>query len=206
MPQKSWMKDRLKDHFLLKSRRECYRSRAAYKLQEINQKYQIISPGETILDLGAAPGSWTQIIVENLKGRGSVVSVDLLPIEPLDGAKIVQGDVREKSVQMILKELAPRGFDVIVSDMAPHTTGIHHADTSNSADLVILVLDLCLTLLKPGGSFVAKVFEGVEYKEVQMKAKSLFSFVKSCSPKASLSKSREIYLVALDFQFPVLRK
>jgi 23S rRNA (uridine2552-2'-O)-methyltransferase len=161
---KAWFKNRLNDHFLKKSRQEAFRSRAAYKLEEIDQKYKILKPGQSILDLGAAPGSWSQYAVRALKGRGKVIAIDLL------------------------------------RDMAPDTTGVHYADTENSAQLVHLALDIAEKLLKPNGSFVAKVFEGAEYKELLQRTKSLFGFAKSFNPKASLNRSRELFLVAQNFK------
>jgi len=200
MPNKSWFQARLKDPFLLKARRENYRSRAAYKLQEINEKYRLIKPGQSLLDLGAAPGSWTQIALEILRGKGKIIGVDLLDIDPIENAILLKGDIRDLQIQNEIRKLCPQGFDTIISDMAPNTTGVHHADTANSAELVSLVLELCPIFLKPGGSLAAKVFEGGEYKELHSKVKSMFGFAKSFNPKASLSKSREVYIVAMNFQ------
>ncbi|MDD2997833.1 MAG: RlmE family RNA methyltransferase [Candidatus Riflebacteria bacterium] len=197
---KAWFKNRLNDHYLQKSRADDYRSRAAYKLEEIDQKYRLIRPGMKILDLGAAPGSWTQYALRKVAGKAKIVAIDLLEIAPIEGATILQGDIRDQQKQAQIIELAPNGLDLILSDMAPDTTGVHYADTENSAILVHLALDIAEKLLKPGGSFVAKVFEGAEYQQLLQRAKKLFGFAKSFNPKASLNRSRELFLIAQDFK------
>ena len=197
---KAWFKNRLNDHYLNKARSEDYRSRAAYKLEEIDQKYRLIKPGMKVLDLGAAPGSWSQYVLRKCKGRGKVIAIDLLEIEPIKGAIILQGDIRDPEKQSKIIELAAGKLDLILSDMAPDTTGVHHADTENSALLVHLALDIAEKLLKPGGSFVAKVFEGSEYQELHRRTKSMFGFAKSFNPKASLNRSRELFLIAQNYK------
>jgi 23S rRNA (uridine2552-2'-O)-methyltransferase len=200
MSNKSWYQARLKDPFLLKARKENYRSRAAYKLQEMLEKYPLCRSGNKVLDVGAAPGSWTQVLLEKVGTKGLVIGVDLLPIEELAGAHLLTGDICDLAVQESIKKLCPQPFDAIFSDMAPNTTGIHHADTGQSVELVNLVLDLCPHWLKTGGHFIAKVFEGAEYKELHTKVKSLFGFAKSYKPSASLAQSREIYLIGQDYR------
>lgn len=200
MAAKAWFKNRLNDRYLLKSRADNYRSRAAYKLEEIDEKYKLIKPGQKILDLGSAPGSWTQYVLRKTNGKAKIIAIDLLEISPIDGTIFIQGDIRDEKNQKTILELAPNGLDVILSDMAPDTTGVHHADTENSAMLVHLALDMVEKLLKPGGSFVAKVFEGSEYKELLDRTKSLFSFAKSFNPKASLNRSRELFMIAQNFK------
>lgn len=200
MAAKAWFKNRLNDHFLLKARADDFRSRAAYKLEEIDQKYQLIKKGFKILDLGAAPGSWSQYAMRKTDGRAAIIAIDLLEIEPIDGVTIIKGDIRAEANQAEILRLAPKGLDLILSDMAPDTTGVHHADTENSALLVHLALDIAEKLLKPGGAFVAKVFEGAEYKALLDRTRSLFGFAKSFNPKASLNRSREIFLVAREFK------
>lgn len=197
---KAWFKDRLNDHYLQKSRVDDYRSRAAYKLEEIDQKYKLIKPGMKILDLGAAPGSWTQYALRKVNGKAKIVAIDLLEIAPIEGAIILQGDIRDPQKQAQIIELAPNGLDLILSDMAPDTTGVHFADTENSALLVHLALDIAEKLLRQGGNFVAKVFEGAEYQQLLQRTRKLFGFAKSFNPKASLTRSREIFLVAMDFK------
>lgn len=197
---KSWFKKRLNDTYLKKSRIEDYRSRAAYKLEEIDQKYGIIKSGNKILDLGAAPGSWSQYAIRKTGGKAKVIAIDLLEIRTIEGVKILQGDIRDEENQQEITLLASGKLDVILSDMAPNTTGLHYADTENSALLVGLALDIAEKLLKPGGNFVAKVFEGVEYQGILQRTKKLFTFAKSFNPKASLNRSRELFLVAQNFK------
>ncbi len=197
---KAWYKNRLNDHYLLKARADNYRSRAAYKLEEIDKKYRLLRPGQKILDLGAAPGSWSQYAMRTLKGRGSIIAIDLLEIEPIKGVTIIQGDFLDESNQEKIIELAPEGLDLILSDIAPDTTGIHHADTDSSVKMVNLALDMAEKLLKPKGSLVAKVFEGGEYHLLLRRAKGMFQMAKSFHPKASLSRSRELFLVAQNYK------
>lgn len=197
---KAWFKNRLNDHFLQKARAESFRSRAAYKLEEIDGKYKLIKPGQKILDLGAAPGSWSQYAMRKVAGKAKIIAIDLLEVDPIEGVIILQGDIRDEKNQAQITELAAGKVDVILSDMAPDTTGVHYADTENSALLVHLALDIVEKLLKPGGSFVAKVFEGAEYHALLQRARKLFGFAKSFNPKASLNRSREIFLVATDYK------
>ncbi len=200
MPNPGWFKNRLQDPYFRKAHRENYRSRAVYKLQEIQEKYQLIRSGQRILDLGAAPGSWTQYAVEQAGRTGKVIGIDLLPIQPLEGATLLEGDINDPVMQEQIHQFAPKGFDVIMSDMAPNTTGVHHADAGNSVELVHVALDLSKLWLKNGGSFVAKVFEGSDFRELHERFKKLFGFAKSFKPKASLSASRETYLVGKEFK------
>ncbi|NLI75574.1 MAG: RlmE family RNA methyltransferase [Candidatus Riflebacteria bacterium] len=200
MPNPTWFRKRLQDPFLKKAHREDLRSRAAYKLQEIADKYKLIHSYSKVLDLGCAPGSWTQVVRRFLGPKGLVVGIDLLPVEPVEGATLLQGDITDPAMQAAIGRLCPGGFDLILSDMAPHTTGIHHADTERSAELVGLVLDLCGRWLKPGGACLAKVFEGAEYPALRQRAKGLFGFAKTVTPEASLARSREVYLLGTGFR------
>lgn len=200
MTNKAWFKERLQDPFLLKARQDDYRSRAAYKLIEIAGKYGIIRPGFTVLDLGAAPGSWSQIALKLAGKKGTVVAIDLLDIANIDHVNIIKGDLRDAQVIAKAESFTPKGFDAIISDAAPDTTGVHFADSSDSTELVHSILDLYIPLLKPGGSFTAKVFEGSEFKKLLDRIRKLFKFAKSFSPKASLSRSREVYVVAQGYE------
>ncbi|RCK80410.1 MAG: 23S rRNA methyltransferase [Candidatus Ozemobacter sibiricus] len=205
MPDRHWIRRRLHDPFLKKAHREDFRSRAAYKLQEIAEKYKLIQSHSKVLDLGCAPGSWCQVVRRCLGPKGLVIGVDLLPVEPIDGVTLLQGDLTDPAVQDRITSLCPGGFDVILSDMAPHTTGIHHADTERSAELVGLVLDLCARWLKPGGAMLAKVFEGAEYPALRQRARTLFRFAKTVTPEASLARSREVYLLGQGYHGPTSR-
>ena len=199
MSNKTWFKNRLHDHYLLKSREDNYRSRAAYKLEELDQKYRLIKPGMKILDLGAAPGSWSQYAMRKTSGKAKIVAIDLLEIVPIENVTVIKGDIRDEENQAKILELCPKGLDLIMSDMAPDTTGVHYADTENSVILVNLALDIAERLLKPKGNFIAKVFEGGEYNSLLKRTRSMFEFAKSCNPKASLSRSRELFMVAQGF-------
>lgn len=200
MSNKAWFQNRLNDHYLLKSRADSYRSRAAYKLEELDQKYKLIKPGAKILDLGAAPGSWSQYALRKTNGKAKIIAIDLLDIEPIENVTIIKGDIRDPENQKKILELAPNGLDLIMSDMAPDTTGVHYADTENSFLLVSLALDIAEKLLKPKGNFVAKVFEGAEYNDLLRRTRSMFDFAKSCNPKASLNRSRELFMVAQGYK------
>lgn len=192
----------MQDPFLKKAHREDYRSRAAYKLQEIEEKYKLLQSHSKVLDLGCAPGSWCQLVRRCLGPKGLVIGVDLLAVEPIEGVTLLQGDLTDPAVQDRITSLCPGGFDLILSDMAPHTTGIHHADTQRSAELVTLVLDLCARWLKPGGAMLAKVFEGAEYPALRQRARTLFRFAKTVTPEASLARSREVYLLGQGYHGP----
>lgn len=200
MSNKAWYQNRLNDHYLLKSRQDAYRSRAAYKLEELDQKYKLIKSGGKILDLGAAPGSWSQYAIRKTAGKAKIIAIDLLEIQPIENVTIIKGDIRDPENQAKILELCPNGVDLIMSDMAPDTTGVHYADTENSVILVNLALDIAEKLLKPKGNFIAKVFEGAEYNALLKRTKSMFEFAKSCNPKASLSRSRELFMVAQGFR------
>lgn len=200
MSNKNWIKRRLNDFYLKQAHKENYRSRAVYKLKEIIEKYNILRKNFKVLDLGCAPGSWCQYIRQNLNEKGLIVGVDIQNVEPIDGVIIINGDFTDAKIQEQVLSMAIEGYDLILSDMAPNTTGIRDADSYRSFELVNLVLDLCPKLLKRGGSLIAKVFEGAEYKLLQNKAKTMFEFVKTSTPAASLSRSREVYLVAINFK------
>lgn len=200
MTNRNWFKKRLSDPFLLQARREGFRSRAAFKLLEILKKYSLVAFGDAVLDIGSAPGSWMQVLRKTVGKKGRVVGIDLLNISPLPGCVFFQGDIRSEEGQRNVIASCPQGFKAIFSDVAPNTTGVHHADCANSVELVQLILDLGKQCLQPGGAFVAKVFEGEEYKELHSRAKEGFDFAKSYKPKASLVESREVYLIGKGFR------
>ncbi len=203
MANKAWFQQRLRDPFLQRAHRENYRSRAAYKLLEIQEKHRILAAGNRVLDLGCAPGSWTQVVAKIVGAKGVVIGIDLLDTEPVEGATLVRGDFTDMRIRTdLLARFGGKKCDAVLSDMAPNTTGIHHADTERSRELVDLALSTAIEMLKPGGHFVAKVFEGPEYRELLMRAKKAFEFAKSFAPEASLKHSREIFLVAKGFRGP----
>jgi len=200
----SWLKEHFDDEYVKLSQKEGYRSRAIYKLKEIQQKDNLIRPNMQVVDLGAAPGGWSQYAVELVGGNGRVVASDILPIDPLPFVEFIQGDFTEESVlndilAVLNKSEENSKADVVISDMAPNVTGVETIDQPKSIYLCELSLDMARLILKPGGSFVAKVFQG-DGSDVFIKdVKSSFRKVKIRKPKASRSRSREVYVVAQNF-------
>jgi 23S rRNA (uridine2552-2'-O)-methyltransferase len=186
---KQWMQRHLTDPYVRKARKEGYRSRAAYKLLEIDEKEKLFRPGQSVLDLGAAPGGWSQVAAQKVKPGGKVVAIDLLPVAPIPGVEIRQGDFREQ-----LGELAP--MDIVLSDVSPNLSGIRDADQARSLELLLAAIDVCRELLKPGGVFVTKAFHGGAFEEAHAALEKAFAKVKVVKPAASRGESRETYFVA----------
>ncbi len=183
------MQRHVNDHYVKKARKEGYRSRAAYKLLEIDEKEKLFRPGQMVLDLGAAPGGWSQVAAQKVKPTGKVIAIDLLPIAPIAGVEVRKGDFREQ-----LGDLAP--MDIVLSDVSPNLSGIRDADQARSLELLLAAIDVCRKLLKPGGTFVTKAFHGCAYDDAVAELKKAFSNVKVVKPAASRGESRETYLVA----------
>jgi 23S rRNA (uridine2552-2'-O)-methyltransferase len=195
---KAWMQEHVSDEFVKKAQREGYRARAAYKLMEIDDKDHLIRPGMTIVDLGAAPGSWSQVAVQRLKGSGHVIALDLLEMQPLAGVEFIQGDFREDAVLRQLEDaLNGRQVDLVISDMAPNISGISDVDQARAAYLTELALDFSMKWLKPGGHFLVKVFAGSGFDEIVNSMRSHFEKVVTRKPKASRDRSSEVYLLGL---------
>lgn len=198
---RAWMHQHLTDPYVRQSQKDGYRARAAYKLQEIDEALHLIRPGQCVVDLGSAPGAWSQYLARKLQpqadGGGTLlVAVDLLPMEPIAGVQFVQGDFREDAVLARLEQqLAGRRADVVVSDMAPNLSGIASADAARISHLVELAVDFAVHTLQPQGSLVAKVFHGSGYSQLVRLFKDRFEQVKPIKPQASRSKSAETYLV-----------
>ena len=183
------------------ARRDGWRSRAVYKLEEIDQKERLLKPGMVCVDLGAAPGSWSQYVTEKLKGKARIVAVDLLAMDSLPEVEFVQGDFREDEVlQQLLDAIGEEGADLVMSDMAPNISGTKAVDQPRSMYLVELALDMARRVLKPGGSFICKVFQGEGFDEFVRDARNSFERVRVMKPKASRAGSREMYLVARNYQ------
>jgi 23S rRNA (uridine2552-2'-O)-methyltransferase len=199
---RAWIERHLADPYVRAATREGYRSRAAYKLIEIDDRDRLIRPPATVVEFGAAPGSWTQVIVQRLTDRagrlrGRVVALDLLPIEPIEGVQAIQGDFRDEAVERALAEaLQGRTADLIVSDMSPNLTGIDAADAARSQDLCDLVLQFALNHLKPGGDLLVKAFHASGYSQYVQELKKRFSSVVMRKPAASRPGSAEVYLLA----------
>lgn len=195
----------VQDHFFREAKREGYVSRAAYKLLEIDEKKRILRPGDRVLDCGAAPGSWMQVAAARVGPKGFVVGIDLQAIRQRFGGpnlRFVKGDLCETPAETLLSLAGEpaRPYDVVLSDMAPSTSGDHSADHFRSVRLCEAVLDRCASVLRPGGNLVMKVFEGSEYPALVKRATSLFDSAKGYKPKASRSESTEMYVVATGFQ------
>jgi 23S rRNA (uridine2552-2'-O)-methyltransferase len=195
---KAWMQEHVNDEFVKRAQREGYRARAAYKLMEIDDKDHLIKPGMTIVDLGATPGSWSQVAVQRLQGKGRVIALDLLEMQPIAGVDFIQGDFREEAILNHLEEmLNGRAVDLVIADMAPNMSGISLVDQANAAYLTELALEFSLKWLKPGGHFLVKVFIGTGFDEIVRNMRAGFEKVATRKPKASRDRSSEVYLLGL---------
>lgn len=191
------MQEHERDQYVKKSRSEGYRSRASYKLLALDEKDRLLRPGMTVVDLGAAPGGWSQVVAEKIGSKGCIVASDILPMDTLADVTFVQGDFTEESVlEEILAALGDQQADLVISDMAPNMSGIRAVDQPAAMYLVELALDLSLRVLKPGGSFVAKIFQGEGFDAFLAEVRPHFNRVVIRKPDASRPRSREIYLVA----------
>ena len=198
---KAWMREHINDPYVQKARAEGYRSRAAYKLLELDKKDRLLVPGQLLVDLGAAPGSWSQVAVARLGSKGRVVAVDLLPMEPLPGVQFVQGDFREQKVQdALLVALGGRKADLVISDLAPNISGIGVSDQARSMHLCELALDFARQCLKPGGSLLVKAFQGAGFTEFLAGMRKSFVKVGSRKPEASRGRSSEMYLLGRGYK------
>ncbi len=197
----SWRDRQERDPYVQQARREGWRSRAVYKLQQIDEKERILRPDMVCVDLGSAPGSWSEYVSSRLKQRVRIVAVDLLPMDAIPAVQFVQGDFEEDAVfQELLDAVGKDGADLVLSDMAPNISGIKGVDQPKSMYLVELALDMARQILKPGGSFICKVFQGEGFDQFVVDARSSFKKVRVMKPKASRAGSREVYLVARNYQ------
>ena len=192
-----WMHEHLSDEFVKKAQKEGYRSRAVYKLLEIVEKKAIIRNGDKVLDLGAAPGGWSQVAAKIVGSQGKVIASDILPIELIDGVDFLQGDFTEQSVYDDLLVMTDGAkVDVVLSDMAPNMSGQLSVDQPKSMYLAELAIEMAIKTLNPGGSFVVKVFQGDGFDVFVQNAKKAFKKVSVIKPKASRPRSKEVYLLA----------
>jgi 23S rRNA (uridine2552-2'-O)-methyltransferase len=184
-----------------KARAQGYRSRAAFKLLEVNSRERLLIPGAKVADLGAAPGGWAQVVAEKVGPRGKVVAVDLLAIAPLAGVTVLRGDFRDPQVQAALTAAAGGDrFDVVLSDLSPNLSGIASADQARAAELVRAALQFSREHLRPDGALLVKVFQGAEFEDVLREMKASFKKVRVLKPAASRDESRETYLLARDLR------
>ena len=192
-----WLREHFDDPYVQRAQQEGWRSRAAFKLQEIDSAERLIFPGAVIIDLGAAPGGWSQYAARTLAGRGTVIAVDLLAMGALPGVTFLQGDFREQPVlDALLEMLSGRRVDLVMSDMAPNMSGVDVVDHARAADLEALALDFSRKVLGPEGTLVMKLFQGAGFQELLADARRYFGQVRVRKPKASRQRSSEGYLVA----------
>jgi len=192
-----WLSEHFSDPFVQQAKDKGLRSRAAFKLEEIDRAEKLVFPGAVVVDLGAAPGGWSQYAARRLAGRGSVFALDLLPMDAIPGVTFLQGDFREQPVlDELLRQLAGRRADLVMSDMAPNISGVDVVDQARAADLEALALDFSRQVLGPEGALVMKVFQGAGFNEILADARRLFATVRMRKPKASRQRSSETYLVA----------
>jgi len=195
-----WLKEHFDDVWVQKSREDGYRSRASYKLIELDKKDRLFRPGQTVVDLGAAPGGWSQVAAERVGDQGRVIASDILAMSAIAGVDFVQGDFTEQSVlDELLGLLGDRRADVVISDMAPNMSGMAAVDIPTAMGLVELALDMAQQVLRPGGIFVAKVFQGEGFDDLLAGMRKSFASVVSRKPEASRARSREIYQVCKGF-------
>ncbi len=213
---KAWLNDHINDPYVKQAQREGYRARAAYKLKEIDEALGLIKPGQVVVDLGAVPGAWSQYLRRKFAPKaagvggaavgeldGTIIALDILPFEPIEGVQFIQGDLREDEVMAeLVAALAGRPVDVVVSDMAPNLSGIDSADAARMAHLVELAIDFSTLHLKPDGALVTKMFHGSGYSQLVEVFKKTFRVVKPIKPKASRDRSSETFIVGIGLKNP----
>jgi 23S rRNA (uridine2552-2'-O)-methyltransferase len=203
---KAWLHDHVNDTYVKLARQEGYRARAAYKLKEIDESLKLLRPGQVVVDLGAAPGAWSQYLRRRFAPvgaavgalNGTIIALDILDFEPIEGVLSLKGDFREDAVaQQLVAALAGQAVDVVVSDLAPNLSGIESTDAARIGHLVELAVDFAVQHLRPDGALVCKVFHGSGYSQLVDLFKSTFRVVKAVKPKASRDKSSETFLVGM---------
>ncbi|MCB5184876.1 23S rRNA (uridine(2552)-2'-O)-methyltransferase RlmE [Methylobacillus gramineus] len=195
---KAWLQEHVNDEYVKRAQRDGYRARAAYKLLEIDEKDQLIKQGMTVVDLGSAPGSWSQVARHKLQDHGRVIALDILEMPPIPGVEFIQGDFREKEVLAALeKSLDGKQVDLVIADMAPNISGISVVDQANAAYLTELALEFSRDWLKPGGNLLVKVFIGSGFDDIVREMRVSFEKVVTRKPKASRDRSSEVYLLGL---------
>jgi 23S rRNA (uridine2552-2'-O)-methyltransferase len=196
-----WLQEHFSDQYVKASHEDGYRSRASYKLIELNNKDHLIKSAMTVVDLGAAPGGWSQVAASLVGEKGVVLASDILPMDPIAGVEFIQGDFTEDKVfEALITALDARAVDVVISDMAPNMSGIASVDQPKAIYLIELALDMVRKVLKPGGCFVCKAFQGEGFDEWLREVRLNFDKVVTRKPNASRSRSREVYLVAKGFK------
>lgn len=196
-----WLKEHFDDVYVQEAQKKGYRSRAIFKIEEIQAKDKLLKPGMSVVDLGAAPGGWSQYATEIVGDDGQVIACDILPMDSIAGVSFLQGDFREEAVlEALLDRIQPDMVDVVMSDMAPNMSGNLSVDQPRAMYLVELALDMCREVLAPKGSFVVKVFQGEGFDAYLADVRSMFTTVKIRKPDSSRSRSREVYIVATGYK------
>lgn len=196
-----WLGEHEADTYVARARKEGFRSRAVYKLEELDEKDSLLRPGQCIVDLGAAPGGWIQYCLQRLRGEATVVGIDILPITPIAGAHLIAADFREQeAVESLETVLAGKPIDLVLSDMAPNISGVRNADQAAAMGLAELAEDFAVSHLREGGVFVSKLFQGEGFDALIKRLRKHFKTVALRKPKASRARSREIYVVARGFR------
>ncbi|HXZ91451.1 MAG TPA: RlmE family RNA methyltransferase [Burkholderiales bacterium] len=193
---KQWLRRHVTDGYVRQARAQGYRSRAAFKLLEIDAREKLLRPGAYVLDLGAAPGGWSQVAAAKVGPAGRVVAIDLLELAPISGVKMLRGDVRDAGVREELRVMLGGPVDLVLSDLSPNISGIPSVDQARAAELVELAASLAVELLKPSGVLLVKVFQGEAFEGIVANLKGAFRSVSVRKPGASRGESRETYLVA----------
>lgn len=196
-----WLKEHFDDKYVLEAQKRGYRSRAIFKLEEIQAKDKLLRQGMTVVDLGAAPGGWSQYAAEQVGESGRVIACDILPMDSLPGVNFLQGDFREEAVlDALLDRIQPNMVDIVMSDMAPNMSGNLASDQPRAMYLVELALDMCRQVLAQNGAFVVKVFQGEGFDPYLAEVRSMFNVVKIRKPESSRARSREVYIVATGYK------
>jgi 23S rRNA (uridine2552-2'-O)-methyltransferase len=200
---KAWMREHVTDHFVQQAKRDGLRSRAAYKLEELCDRDKLIVPGMTVVDLGSAPGGWSQIAVKRVGAKGRVIAVDVLEMAPIPGVTFIRGDFREaETLAAVERELAGSQVDLVVSDMSPNISGIGVSDQARAAHLAQLALEFALQWLRPEGNLLIKAFQGSGYGELRTALKRHFRELLTRKPEASRGRSSEIFLLGKGLSKP----
>lgn len=194
---KRWLKEHFEDRYVLAAQKQGYRSRAAFKLLEIQAKDQLIKPNMIVVDLGAAPGGWSQVVTQLVKPNGRVFALDILAMPGLADVTFLQGDFKEEAVvEQLQQQLAGAAVDLVLSDMAPNMSGMTEVDQPRAMYLAECALDFAMQVLKPGGALLVKVFQGTDFQAYLKTAREAFATVVTRKPKASRARSRELYILA----------
>jgi 23S rRNA (uridine2552-2'-O)-methyltransferase len=198
---KGWLQEHFDDQYVKQAQKLGYRSRACFKLLEIQQKDRLIRPGDLVVDLGSAPGGWSQVAAELVGHKGRVIASDILPMDSLAGVEFIKGDFTEAEVfEQLLVLIDSDSVDLVISDMAPNLSGVKDVDQPQAMYLVELALDMAKQVLKPGGALVAKVFQGEGFDDYYKDVRMVFSRVVTRKPDSSRARSREVYMVATGYK------